>query len=85
MTNEWEPEVFFYSVGGLEHHEGKFYDTLQSHGIVVEKPCPVPIEELQKFLKDTMKQLGIPCRLVSCSYVERCLSGEIEEEQQEDY
>lgn len=83
MTNKWEPKVYFYSVEGLEHHKGQFYDIYGDdipRGTIIKKKPPIPIKKLRAFLKRMSEKTGVNCRLVNSSYVASCLSGEIKAE-----
>ena len=83
LAGNWNPEVYFYSVGNYEYCNNAFYDLTYedeiSYNLIATKvKSPIPMNQLRKFLKDITAETGVKCVWSSSSYIRGHINGKSE-------
>lgn len=68
FTNEWNAEVYFYTINNIEHCQGNWYQYSNDWQSAEKVLPPISTKKLIEFLSELSKEIGLKCELVNSKY-----------------
>lgn len=79
LAANWKADGYFYTVDGLEHYAGKWYEFNENYSAMKRVKPKIPTKKLRRFLAELSEETGVKWILSNSALVEHRVIEEFDE------